>query len=136
MGWIVLALIAGAVLFAISIYNRLVAGRNRFKNAFAQIDVQLTRRHDLIPNLVETAKGYMKHERETLEGVINARNTAVAGLKAASKATQFASFCAIVWNMSQFGLAFPKLASYQPFLTFSSQALRLATASTSQMLKW
>jgi len=85
MGWIVIALIVGAVLFAISIYNRLVAGRNRFKNAFAQIDVQLTRRHDLIPNLVETAKGYMKHERETLEGVTNARNMAVAGLKAASK---------------------------------------------------
>jgi len=85
MGWIVLALIVGAVLFAISIYNRLVADRNRFKNAFAQIDVQLTRRHDLIPNLVETAKGYMKHERETLEAVINARNTAVAGLKAAAK---------------------------------------------------
>jgi LemA protein len=85
MGWIVLALIVGAVLFAISIYNRLVAGRNRFKNAFAQIDVQLTRRHDLIPNLVETAKGYMKHERETLEAVITARNTAVSGLKAAAK---------------------------------------------------
>jgi LemA protein len=85
MGWIVLALIVGAVLFAISIYNRLVSGRNRFKNAFAQIDVQLTRRHDLIPNLVETAKGYMKHERETLEAVITARNTAVAGLKTAAK---------------------------------------------------
>ena len=85
MGWIVLALIVGAVLFAISIYNRLVTGRNRFKNAFAQIDVQLTRRHDLIPNLVETAKGYMKHERETLEAVITARNTAVSGLKAAAK---------------------------------------------------
>ncbi len=85
MGWIVLALIVAAVLFAISIYNRLVAGRNRFKNAFAQIDVQLTRRHDLIPNLVETAKGYMKHERETLEAVTNARNMAVAGLKAAAK---------------------------------------------------
>jgi LemA protein len=84
MGWTVLIVLAGAVLFAISIYNRLVAGRNRFKNAFAQIDVQLTRRHDLIPNLVETAKGYMKHERETLEAVINARNTAVAGLKAAA----------------------------------------------------
>jgi len=67
MGWIVLALIVAAVLFAISIYNRLIAGRNRFKNAFAQIDVQLTRRHDLIPNLVETAKGYIKHERETLD---------------------------------------------------------------------
>ena len=85
MGWLFLAFIVAAVLFAISIYNRLVAGRNRFKNAFAQIDVQLTRRHDLIPNLVETAKGYMSHERETLEAVINARNTAVAGLKNAAK---------------------------------------------------
>ncbi len=84
MGWGFLALIVGAVLFAISIYNRLVAGRNRFKNAFAQIDVQLTRRHDLIPNLVETAKGYMSHERETLEAVINARNLAVSGLKTAA----------------------------------------------------
>jgi len=84
MSWTILIILVGAVLFAISIYNRLVAGRNRFKNAFAQIDVQLTRRHDLIPNLVETAKGYMKHERETLEAVVNARNTAVAGLKAAA----------------------------------------------------
>jgi LemA protein len=84
MIWILLAVIVGAVLFAISIYNRLVAGRNRYKNAFAQIDVQLTRRYDLIPNLVEIAKGYMSHERETLEAVVNARNTAVAGLKAAS----------------------------------------------------
>ena len=84
MEWIILIILAGAILFAISIYNRLVAGRNRFKNAFAQIDVQLTRRHDLIPNLVETAKGYMSHERETLEAVINARNTAVTGLKAAA----------------------------------------------------
>ena len=84
MGWTILIILVGAVLFAISIYNRLVSGRNRFKNAFAQIDVQLTRRYDLIPNLVETAKGYMKHERETLEAVVNARNTAVAGLKAAA----------------------------------------------------
>jgi len=84
MGWTILIILGAAVLFAISIYNRLVAGRNRFKNAFAQIDVQLTRRHDLIPNLVETAKGYMKHERETLEAVINARNTAVSGLKEAA----------------------------------------------------
>ena len=84
-GWIILAIIAGGVLFAITIYNRLVAGRNRFKNAFAQIDVQLTRRHDLIPNLVETAKRYMSHEKDTLEAVVNARNMAVAGLKAAAK---------------------------------------------------
>ena len=73
MGWILLALIVGAVLLAISIYNRLVAGRNRFKNAFAQIDVQLTRRHDLIPNLVETAKGYMKHESGVFERVSHLR---------------------------------------------------------------
>ena len=85
MEWFLLALIVGAVLFAISIYNRLVAGRNRFKNAFAQIEVQLTRRHDLIPNLVETAKGYMAHERETLEAVTNARTAAVAGLKNAAR---------------------------------------------------
>ena len=82
--WIFLGLVVAAILFAISIYNRLVAGRNRYKNAFAQIDVQLTRRHDLIPNLVETAKGYMAHERETLEAVVNARNVAVSGLKAAA----------------------------------------------------
>jgi len=84
MEWIFLGLIVAAILFAISIYNRLVAGRNHYKNAFAQIDVQLTRRHDLIPNLVETAKAYMSHERETLEAVVNARNIAVSGLKAAA----------------------------------------------------
>jgi LemA protein len=84
-GWIIVGLLVAVVLFVISIYNRLVAGRNRYKNAFAQIDVQLTRRHDLIPNLVETAKAYMAHERGTLEDVVNARNAAVAGLKAAAR---------------------------------------------------
>ena len=84
MGWIILIIIVGIVLFAVTIYNRLIASRNRYKNAFAQIDVQLTRRHDLIPNLVETAKGYIKHERETLEAVIQARNAAVSGLQAAA----------------------------------------------------
>jgi len=72
------------VLFAIGAYNKLVTLRNRYKNAFSQIDVQLKRRYDLIPNLVETAKGYLKHERGTLEAVIAARNSAVtAGAKAA-----------------------------------------------------
>ena len=85
MGWVFLALVGGAIFFAISIYNRLVASRNQFKNAFAQIDVQLTRRHDLIPNLVETAKGYMAHEKDTLEAVINARSAAVSGLKNAAR---------------------------------------------------
>src|SRR5512138_1104687 len=83
-GWIVLGLLIAIAFFFVSIYNRLVSGRNGYKNAFAQIDVQLTRRHDLIPNLVETAKGYMKHERETLEAVINARNAAVSGLRNAA----------------------------------------------------
>jgi len=73
-----------AVLWAIGAYNGLVTLRNRFKNAFAQIDVQLKRRHDLIPNLVETAKGYLKHERETLEAVIAARNRAVSARESAS----------------------------------------------------
>jgi LemA protein len=81
---VVLVLILLVVFYFIGQYNRLVTARNAFKNAFAQIDVQLTRRYDLIPNLVETAKGYIKHERETLEAVIKARNSAVAGLKAAS----------------------------------------------------
>jgi len=81
--WIVLGAIVLFVLWAVGIYNGLVTARNGYKNAFAQIDVQLQRRHDLIPNLVETAKGYMKHERETLEAVIQARNSAQAGLNAA-----------------------------------------------------
>ena len=84
MGWVVLGVIVVLAIWAIAIYNGLVALRNRFKNAFAQIDVQLKRRYELIPNLVETVKGYMKHERETLEAVIKARNVAVAAAQAAA----------------------------------------------------
>jgi len=80
---IFLAIIAAVIFWAIGIYNRLVNERNRVKNAFAQIDVQLTRRYDLIPNLVEMVKGYMKHERETLQAVITARNSASSSLQAA-----------------------------------------------------
>jgi LemA protein len=82
--WIFFALLVALAFWGVSIYNRLVNLRNAFKNAFAQIDVQLTRRHDLIPNLIEAVKGYMKHERETLEGVIAARNRAVEGLRQAA----------------------------------------------------
>ncbi len=82
--FVVFLVIVGVIVFwAIGMYNRLVTERVRVRNAFAQIDVQLTRRYDLIPNLVEAVKGYMKHERETLEAVIKARNTAVANLDAA-----------------------------------------------------
>jgi Uncharacterized conserved protein len=76
--WITIAALVLALLFLISLYNRLVALKNKVANAFGQIDVQLKRRHDLIPNLVETARAYMTHERSTLEAVVNARNTAQA----------------------------------------------------------
>jgi LemA protein len=82
--WVILAVAAAIVVYAIALYNNLVGLRNRVKNGFSQIDVQLTRRYDLIPNLVETVKGYLKHERETLEGVIRARTAALTGLKGAA----------------------------------------------------
>ncbi len=81
---VLLALIALAVVLAISIYNGLVTRRNAYRNAYSQIDVQLKRRHDLIPNLVETAKGYLRHERETLEAVVAARNGAAAAARTAA----------------------------------------------------
>jgi len=81
---IFLGAVALIVFYGITIYNRLVDLRNRVKNGFSQIDVQLTRRYDLIPNLIEAVKGYMKHERETLEAVITARNAAADGLRAAA----------------------------------------------------
>ena len=85
MTWIIIGVIVlafGATLMGV--YNKLVALKNRYQNAFAQIEVQLKRRYDLIPNLVETVKGYMAHERETLEAVIQARNQAVSGLQRAA----------------------------------------------------
>src|SRR6202008_2961064 len=85
-GWIVLGIVVAIALWAIVVYNGLVALRNRFKNAFSQIDVQLKRRYDLIPNLVESVKGYMQHERGTLEAVIKARGAAVSAAQTAAAA--------------------------------------------------
>lgn len=81
---IIILILAALAVFLVVVFNKLVTLKNRYENAFAQIEVQLKRRYDLIPNLIEVAKGYMKHERETLESVISARNAAVAMLKEAS----------------------------------------------------
>jgi LemA protein len=83
---ILLAIVVGIVFYVVSIYNGLVSARNQFKNAFAQIDVQLQRRYDLIPNLVESTKAYLQHERKTLEEVIQARNQAQTAARAAAAA--------------------------------------------------
>src|SRR5436189_4390173 len=84
MGWVFLGIVVIAAVWAIAIYNGLVSLRNRFKNAFSQIDVQLKRRYDLIPNLVESVKGYMQHERGTLEAVVKARGNAVSASQTAA----------------------------------------------------
>ena len=135
-GFIVfLVVVVVLVFWAIGMYNRLVTARNAFKNAFAQIDVQLTRRYDLIPNLVETAKGYLRHERETLEAVIAARNSAVAGLKAAAANPGDA---AAVQNLSgaenQLGAALGKLmvvVEAYPDLKASANMMQLSEELTS-----
>ncbi|MEI6514838.1 MAG: LemA family protein [bacterium] len=100
--FVILGAVVILVLFLIGIYNRLVTLRNQFKNAFAQIDVQLKRRYDLIPNLVETAKGYIKHERETLEAVIAARNQAYgANQRAAANPSDAAAMQGLIQAESQ-----------------------------------
>ena len=119
--WITLGLIVVLVAAAIGIYNGLVRARNETKNAWSQIDVQLKRRHDLIPNLVETAKGYMKHEQETLEKVIQARNMALnaktpkqAGVAEAAVSSALTGF---------FGLAenYPDLKANTNFLQLQEE---------------
>jgi LemA protein len=107
---ILAALVAFVVVYAIGIYNGLVSLRNRFKNAFAQIDVQLKRRYDLIPNLVEVAKGYLAHERGTLDEVVAARGAAVsAGQKAAADPTDPVAMKALSGAESQLAGAMSRL---------------------------
>jgi len=110
---ILLVLVVGAlaiIMYAVGVYNGLVTLRNRFKNAFAQIDVQLKRRYDLIPNLVEVAKGYLKHESETLEAVVAARGAAVsAGQKAAADPSDPAAMKALSGAESQLAGAMSRL---------------------------
>jgi LemA protein len=129
---IFLAIIAAIVFWAISIYNRLINERNRVRNGFAQIDVQLTRRHDLIPNLVEAVKGYMKHERETLEAVIKARNAAASALDAAkadpanAKAIQElgaseGALGAVLGRLFALSEAYPDLKASQNMMQFQEE---------------
>lgn len=107
---VVVIIVVVVALLVIGIYNSLVALRNRFENAFAQIDVQLKRRYDLIPNLVETARGYMKHERETLEAVISARNIAYrAGQQAAAHPGQPQAMRDLMGAEAQLGGAIGRL---------------------------
>ena len=129
---IFLIIIAAAVAYGIMLYNRLVGLRNQVKNGFAQIDVQLTRRHDLIPGLIESVKGYMKHEKQTLEAVIHARNQAVSGLKTAAVDPSNAEAMAVLSGAEQslsgalgrlFALAeaYPDLKANENMLDFQEQ---------------
>lgn len=118
------ALVLLSILIFVSIYNALVALRNQVKNAWSQIDVQLKRRHDLIPNLVETAKGYMKHERETLENVTNARSRAMGASGAGDVGEISKAESALSGAVSKFMLVvenYPDLKANQNFLSLQEE---------------
>lgn len=132
---VLILIVVVLILWAAGIYNSLVTLRNRFKNAFAQIDVQLKRRYDLIPNLVETAKGYMKHERETLEAVIKARNIAAAAAQAvAANPTDGAAMKSLVSAEAGLGGALSRLmvvSEQYPDLKANQNMLQLTEELTS-----
>lgn len=128
--WIVLIVLVLAAVFAVSIYNGLVTARQQFRNAFSQIDVQLTRRYDLIPNLIETAKAFMAHERNTLEAVIAARNQASVGLRSATPgdaqsmqtlAAAEAGLSGALGKMFALSESYPELRSNQNMMQLSEE---------------
>lgn len=110
-----------AVLWFLATYNSLVAMRNQAKNAWAQIDVQLKRRHDLIPNIVETVKGYAKHERETLDAVIKARNAAVSANGVASQAKAEGELSGVLSRLFALAEAYPDLKANQNYLALQEE---------------
>ena len=121
--WIVLGIVGVLVIFFIATYNGLVRLRNQVKNAWAQIDVQLKRRYDLIPNLIETVKGYMKHERETLESVTNARNLAqqVASSGAETRAKAESELSSALSRLLAVVENYPDLKANQNFLALQEE---------------
>ena len=119
---IVLVVVAVLVLYAIASYNGLIRGRNQVENAWSQIDVQLKRRIDLIPNLVETVKAYAAHEKSTLEAVINARNAAIAApATPAGQAQADASMTGALRQLFALGEAYPDLKANQNFLALQEE---------------
>lgn len=119
--FIVLAIVAVVVLYVIMQYNGLVRVRNHIENGWAQIDVQLKRRHDLIPNLVETVKGYAAHEKATLEAVITARNSALSAKGEGNIATAENSLSGTLKNLFALGEAYPDLKANQNFLQLQEE---------------
>jgi len=120
-GWIFLGVIVVAVIFFVGIYNSLVQLRNRVKNAWSQIDVQLKRRHDLIPNLVETAKGYMSHERETLTAITDARSRAMGAGTVQDKGPAEAQLSGAISRFMLTVENYPDLKANQNFLALQEE---------------
>ncbi len=120
-GWIITGIIIILALWGVALYNTLVALRQRNRQAFADIDVQLKQRHDLVPNLVETVKGYARHERDTLDAVINARNAAVSARGPAQKAEAEGVLSAALGRLLALSEAYPDLKANQNFLELQRQ---------------
>jgi LemA protein len=121
IGWILLAVPIALVIWGVSIYNTLVRLRNAVKNAWSQIDVQLKRRHDLIPNLVETAKGYMKHERETFEEITKARSRAMDAGSVGEKAKAEAGLSGALGRLMLVVENYPELKANENFLALQEE---------------
>src|SRR5450631_4630892 len=127
-GWVVLGVVVVIVIWAISIYNGLVAMRQRTNQAFADIDVQLKQRHDLIPNLVETVKGYAAHEKGTLEAVISARNRAMTATTPADKAQAENMLSGALKSLFALSEAYPQLRAVESFTALQASLSQIEDA--------